>query len=63
MTDPPLEAKDIFLSALERTTAHEREAYLDEACGEDAALKQRVQALIAAAVGPWSGPPLGISQR
>ncbi len=40
-------ARDIFLAALERTPA-ERAAYLDEACAGDAALRQRVEALLRA---------------
>jgi serine/threonine protein kinase len=39
--------EDIFLAALERTSA-ERCAYLDKACGADAALRQRVEALLSA---------------
>jgi serine/threonine protein kinase/formylglycine-generating enzyme required for sulfatase activity len=46
MTDP-LDAKIIFLAALERT-AEDRVDYLDAACGVDAALRQRVEALLAA---------------
>jgi len=38
-------ARDIFLAASERTPA-ERAAYLDEACAGDAALRQRVEALL-----------------
>ncbi len=40
-------ARDIFLAATERTPA-ERAAYLDEACAGDAALRQRVEALLRA---------------
>jgi serine/threonine protein kinase/formylglycine-generating enzyme required for sulfatase activity len=40
-------ARDIFLEALERVPA-DRTAYLDEACGPDAALRQRVEALLRA---------------
>ena len=40
-------AHDIFLEALERAPA-DRAAYLDEACGPDAALRQRVEALLRA---------------
>jgi len=42
----PLE--DIFLAALERTSAEERRAYLDAACAEDAALRERIEALLSA---------------
>jgi WD40 repeat protein/serine/threonine protein kinase/tetratricopeptide (TPR) repeat protein len=40
-------ARDIFLGALDRAPA-ERAAYLDAACGGDAALRQRVEALLKA---------------
>lgn len=40
--------KSIFLSALERESPDEREAYLDEACGDDAKLRSSVEALLAA---------------
>jgi hypothetical protein len=40
-------ARDIFLDALDRAPA-DRAAYLDEACGGDAALRQRVEALLRA---------------
>src|ERR1017187_3980862 len=39
---------EIFNSALERTTPAERAAYLDGACGDDADLRARVEALIRA---------------
>src|SRR5271169_6596522 len=41
-------ARDIFLAASERPTPAERAAYLDEACAGDAALRQRVLALLRA---------------
>ncbi|CAN5296205.1 hypothetical protein BH10PLA2_BH10PLA2_22100 [soil metagenome] len=40
-------ARDIFLNALDRATS-DRTAYLDEACGVDAILRQRVVALLRA---------------
>src|SRR5437016_2131811 len=41
-------ARDIFLEALDRAPA-DRAAYLDEACGDDdAAVRQRVEALLRA---------------
>src|SRR5260221_12157317 len=40
-------ARDLFLEALERPRA-ERAAYLDDACGGDAALRQRGEALLRA---------------
>ena len=42
----PLE--EIFLAALERTSAEERRAYLDTTCAGDAALRERVEALLSA---------------
>jgi eukaryotic-like serine/threonine-protein kinase len=43
----PKSARDLFLEALDRALA-DRAAYLDEACGPDAALRQRVEALLRA---------------
>src|SRR5262245_55611220 len=40
-------ARDLFLAALERPPA-ERAAYLEAACGADAALRERVEALLRA---------------
>jgi hypothetical protein len=39
--------KDIFLAALDRDPGALRSAYLDEACGQDSELRQRVEALLA----------------
>src|SRR5258707_14235526 len=39
-------AKDIFLAAVEQTDPPEREACLRQACGDDAALRRRVEALL-----------------
>ena len=47
----PLESdkvKAIFLAAKEKASAAERDAYLEEACAGDAALRQRVGALLQA---------------
>jgi serine/threonine protein kinase len=38
--------RSIFLTALEKQTPQERDAYLDEACAGDAALRRRVEALL-----------------
>lgn len=43
-------AKDVFLDALERP-AVERQAFVDAACGDDAALRQSVERLLAAHEG------------
>src|SRR5262249_38929879 len=40
--------ESLFAAALERATAAERRAFLDEACAGDAALRQRVDRLLAA---------------
>ena len=39
--------RSIFMAALEQESLPERSAYVDEACGGDAALRQRVEALLA----------------
>ena len=40
--------EEIFLGALERAPGEEREAYLDEACGGDVTLREKVGELVAA---------------
>src|ERR1700731_1750474 len=40
--------ESLFLAALEKHTSAERQAFLDEACGADAALRARVQMLLEA---------------
>ncbi len=40
--------KAVFLAALDKAAPAERAAFLDEACAEDAALRQRVEALLQA---------------
>jgi tetratricopeptide (TPR) repeat protein len=61
-------ANELFLNALDRTSADQRQAYLDAACGADAALRQAVGALLEAhaAAGHFlqtapgaTGPELG----
>ncbi len=55
----------IFAEALERTDPAERAAYLDGACGDDAALRRRVEALLAAHDGAGrflEGDPAGTSE-
>jgi eukaryotic-like serine/threonine-protein kinase len=54
----PVEA--IFFAALEKPSAEERAAYLDEACGGDPDLRRRVERLLAAhpEVGSCLEPPL-----
>jgi serine/threonine protein kinase/tetratricopeptide (TPR) repeat protein len=52
--------RSIFMAALERASLPERSAYLDEACGGDAALRQRVEALLASHqhAGSFLGMPV-----
>src|SRR5579872_5922987 len=40
--------ESLFLAALEKPTPGERQAFLDDACGGDAALRARVQMLLEA---------------
>jgi len=46
MEGHPLTEKDLFLAALEIQARDAQRAFLDEACGEDRALRQEVQALL-----------------
>ena len=48
MPDNDADLMTIFAEALERTDPAARAAYLDDACGDDAALRRRVEALLAA---------------
>jgi len=48
MTDVENRAKAIFLAAVDRDTPEERAAVLAERCGDDAALRRRVEALLRA---------------
>src|SRR6516225_1086529 len=47
-------AKAIFMAALEKIDPAERAAYIDEACGNDEALRQRVEILLKAHDDPGS---------
>ncbi len=46
MTAKSISEKDLFLAALEKASAGERSAFLDEACGPDSSLRDRVEALL-----------------
>jgi serine/threonine protein kinase len=46
MTEPPLPEESIFAQALEITSAVERAAFLDRACGQDKTLRAEVEALL-----------------
>src|SRR5262249_6643913 len=48
MIDASPEMLSIFCGALERLAADERAAYLDAACGQDAELRARIEALLRA---------------
>ena len=50
----PIDAKSIFLSAVEMTSQADRDAYLDKVCGNHSDLRQRVEALLAAHDQPAS---------
>ena len=63
MSDPNA-AKSIFLNAVEKESAAERSAYLDDVCGGDAPLRQRVEALLRAHDDPESAfekPAAGVA--
>jgi serine/threonine protein kinase len=46
MTEPPLPEEAIFAQAVEITSAAERAAFLDRACGHDLTLRAEVEALL-----------------
>ena len=48
MAEPSLPEESIFARALEIESAAERAAFLDEACGDNAALRAEVEALLRA---------------
>src|SRR5262245_15240959 len=57
-------AEAVFLAALDKATPQERAAYVEGACGGDAALLARVQELLRAndqSQGPLDCPPPGIA--
>jgi hypothetical protein len=55
MPDPPKDAKGIFLAALDVADAAERGAFVERSCGDDPALRQRVEDLLRA-YGQSGGP-------
>ena len=55
MSDTPKDAKGIFLAALDIQDPAERAAFLEQSCGGDAALRQRVEDLLRA-YGEPDGP-------
>ena len=50
-----MDEESLFVAALEKPTAAERAVFLDQACAGDAALRRRVEQLLAA-----HGKPAGI---
>jgi serine/threonine protein kinase/tetratricopeptide (TPR) repeat protein len=54
MSTEPKSVKDIFLAAVDKPSPADRGAFLDEACAGDAALRQRVEALLKAHDEPGS---------
>src|SRR2546421_295227 len=52
MNDASPELMSLFCGALERVAAGERAAYLEAACGQDGALRARVEALLRAHEAP-----------
>src|SRR5262245_22875960 len=44
--DAPMNERTIFMEALDKDSPAQRSAYLDVACAGDAALRQRVEALL-----------------
>jgi serine/threonine protein kinase len=54
MSDSSNRLKDIFLMAMDLSSPAQRSVYLAEACATDLALRQRVEAMLAAADAPGS---------
>src|SRR6516162_5960349 len=54
MPPTPPQAKEIFLAAIEKATAAERAAFLDEACAGEASLREKVESLLRAHDQPGS---------
>jgi hypothetical protein len=63
--DLPMNERDLFMDALQIEGAAERAAYLGRACAADTALRQRVEALLAAFVkaGSFLQQPAGDVRR
>ena len=62
---PASAEQTVFAEALERVTPAARAAYLEEACGEDHALRERVEALLRATeiAGDFlEHPPTGLTE-
>ena len=48
MADKPIDIEAIYNAALQKASEAERSAYLDGACGDDNALRNRIEALLKA---------------
>ena len=59
MSIDPKRVQSIFVAASDLSAAHDRAAYLDEACAGDAELRRRAEALLQAHDNPdsWLPPP------
>ena len=59
MSLDPKRVQSIFVAAADLPAAHDRAAYLDQACAGDAHLRRRVEALLQAHDNPdsWMPPP------
>src|SRR5262245_24469085 len=59
MSPDPRRVESVFAAALQKPSAQERAAYLDDACAGDPALRQRVEALLRAhaEAGAFLEPP------
>jgi serine/threonine protein kinase/WD40 repeat protein len=57
--------REIFLAALKQSTAGERAAFLDQACGSDASLRGQIEALLAEheQLGSYLESPVAAGQR
>src|SRR5262249_48939484 len=63
MAEHAKDAEAIFLAALDKATAQERAAYIEEACAEDAELLRRVREFLGCdqeSQGPLDVPPPGL---
>src|SRR5260370_35115836 len=62
MLNDPNRVKEIFLEAVEQPDEAARTAYLDRACGDDAGLRNRVEALLRShdPAGSFLGTPAAV---
>ena len=60
MAEKPRDIEAIYSAALKRGSGQERSEYLDEVCGDDHALRTRIEALLKASeeVGDFLEPPI-----